>query len=294
MRISTTYQFDSYQSAIDAANQRMADSQQALLTGKRINTPSDDPYGTTSVLKMQSLQASITQYTSNLQTAKGTLSTSDGALNDVGTLLNSAYTIALSGANAPTDSAGMQGLAAQITSLQARLVDLANTQGPGGQYIFGGQKNTTQAFTVTGNTLTFNGDTNSIKSEVGPNEQITSTTDASTLFTTAYSQLEALKNNLVSGNTTALSNVSVSDMTNSYQATQILRGDIGSRLQTVAAMTSQNARRSDDLTSNISSVQDVDAAAAISKYQAAMTAYQGALSVANAGMHLSLMDFLKV
>jgi hypothetical protein len=35
-------------------------------------------------------------------------------------------------------------------------------------------------------------------------------------------------------------------------------------------------------------------AKAISDYQLAQTAYQAALSVANQGFHLSLMDYLKV
>jgi len=294
MRISTTYQYDSYTNAIDTANKRVSDTQQQLLTGKRINKPSDDPYGATAVIKMQSLQAGLAQYAVNLQTAKGTLSESDAALGDVGTLLNSAYTLALSGANAATDPTAMQGLVSQVTAIQARLVQLANSQGPGGQYIFGGQKNSTVPYTAAGGVLTFNGDTNQIAVEVGPNDKINSTTDASTAFTTAYARLETLKNNLLSGNLPALSAVSVADMTNSNQDIQELRGDVGTKLQSIADLTSQNGRRTDDLTGQISNLADADASVAITKYQSALTAYQTALSVANSGLHLSLMDYLKV
>ncbi len=294
MRISTTYQYDSYTHAIDLANQRVTDTQQQLLTGKRINKPSDDPYGTTAVIKMQSLQAGLAQYATNLQTAKGTLGESDSALGEAGTLLNSAYTIALSGANAATDPSAMQGLVAQVTAIQSRLVQLANTQGSGGQYIFAGQKNNVVPYTAAGGVLTFNGDTNQIQVEVGPNDQLKSTTDASNEFTTAYGQLETLKNNLLSGNLTALSSVSVADMSNSAQAVQELRGDVGTRLQSVSDLTSQNGRRTDDLTTQISNLADADASVAITKYQSALTAYQAALSVANSGLHLSLMDYLKI
>lgn len=294
MRISTTYQYDSYTNAINAANQRVTQTQQDLLTGKRINKPSDDPYGATAVIKMQSIQAGLKQYDSNLVTAKGTLTNTDSALSDTGTLLNSAYTIALSGANAATDPSALPGLASQITAIQTRLVQLANTQGSNGNYIFAGQKNNAVPYTANAGVLTFNGDTNSIPVEVGPNDKMVSTTDASSVFTTAYAQLENLKNNLLSGNAQALSTTSVADMTNSSQAVQSLRGDVGTRLQAVADLTSQNGRREDELTTQISGLADTDTSAAITNYQSALTAYQAALSVANSGLHLSLMDYLKV
>lgn len=294
MRISTSYQFSSYTGAMDLANEKLFTAQQQAATGLRINTLSDDPSGVSSVLTMQSLQNGLNQYKSNLNTAKGVLSFSDSALSDTSSLLNQAYSIALQGANAATDQSAMQSLASQVGQLQTRLVQLANSQGPAGQYLFAGQKNDAAPYAVNTNTLSYNGDSNQIAVQVGPGDSISSTVDASTLFTTIYSQLETLKNNLASGNTTALSSVSVADMQGSIANVNLARGDIGSRLQTINNLTNQNVQRSTDLSTNISNIRDVDAATAITQYQAALTAYQAALSVANSGLHMSLMDYLKL
>lgn len=293
MRISSYYQYQSYTDAIDLASQNLQTAQQAVSTGKKLNAPGDDPYAVTSVLKMQSLVAGLNQYNKNLQMAKGTLGTSEDALGEASTLFNQAYTIALSGANASTDQAGLQAMASQISQLQTRLLQLANAQGPSGQYVFAGQKNNAVPFTAAAGTLTFSGDTNAMQLEAGPNETIASTVDASTTFQTAYAQLETLKNNLLSGNSTAISTTSVADMQNAIQSVNQLRSSIGSTLQTVSDLTAQNTRRGDDFTASISNLQDVDSADAITRYQTAMNAYQAALTVANAGFHLSVMDYLK-
>ena len=97
MRVSTPYQYDSLTNAINVANERMYTAQMAVSTGKSINKPSDNPFGTTSVLTMSSLRAGINQYNTNLNLAKGVLSYTDNALNEVATIANSAYTLADSG-----------------------------------------------------------------------------------------------------------------------------------------------------------------------------------------------------
>lgn len=294
MRVSTFYQYDSFTNAIDQAAQSLSDAQQQVSSGKKLNQPSDDPFATTSVLQMSSLVNGLTQYSKNLTTAKGSLGVSENALSEASSLINQAYTLALSGANASTDQAGLQAMANQIQGIETRLVQLANSQGASGQYVFGGQKNSATPFTVAGGAFTFNGDTNMINVEGGPNTVISSTVDASAAFTTIYSQLETLRNNLLSGNTNALSGTSVTDMQNAQQSLNAIRGDIGSKLQTISDLTSQNSRRSDDFNASISNLRDIDATDAIAKYQSALTAYQAALTVANAGFHLSVMDYLKL
>jgi flagellar hook-associated protein 3 FlgL len=294
MRISTAYQFDAYTQSITTANESMFDAQNQVITGRRINKPSDDPFGMTSVLNMQALKSNLTQYTTNLNSAKSLLSYSDHALSDVTSLANQAYTLALNGANAATDQTGRNGMAQQITSIQQQILNLANTTGPSGQFIFGGQKNNTQPYAAVNGALVYSGDTNSINAEVGPQQTIATNVNASATLQNLYAQLESLKNNLTGGNTSAISGVDVANLQASITTVNQMRGDVGARLQSISNLVASNTRRSDELVGNISNVQDVDMASAISKYQSAQTAYQAALSVANQGFHLSLMDFLKI
>src|SRR5882757_3057267 len=128
MRISTNYQYSSYQYNLQNADQQLVTLTQQLSTGKRLNDPSDDPVGLGQAISLHSLQAGIQQYMGNLNTAKGALGTVDNTASSISSLMNSAYSIAVQGASSTTDQAGRAALASQISSLQQQLVSLANTQ----------------------------------------------------------------------------------------------------------------------------------------------------------------------
>src|SRR4051812_38051448 len=136
MRISTGYQFDTYSNDIRATQERMFQYQQQVSTGKQLNQPSDDPLGTSRVLSMRALRTGIGQYQANLSTAKGNLGYSESALSDANGVMQRAYQLAVSGASSSMDQTGRNGMAAEITSLQKRLVDLANSRGPNGAFLF--------------------------------------------------------------------------------------------------------------------------------------------------------------
>src|SRR5690349_16783621 len=99
MRISTSYQFETYARGIDTASKRVFDAQTQVETGKKLTKPSDDPYGTSNAINMTSLKSGLSQYMSNLTTAKGTLDYTESSLSDVTDLLNQANQLALQGAN---------------------------------------------------------------------------------------------------------------------------------------------------------------------------------------------------
>ncbi len=292
MRISTNYQFNSYTQGIDGAAQRVFEAQMRVQSGKRITKPSDDPVGTTSSLAMRAAQTSIQQYSKNLTTAKGTLGYSETSLSDANDLLTQGYQIAVQGANSSNSQEARSALAQEVTSLQNRLVDMANAQGPKGDYLFAGQKTDAKPFTVTGNTLTYNGDGNNVVVETGANSSMVTNTQGSPTFSDAYDRLESLKQNLLNG---SIGSISANDIGNLQKSRDLMtqeRGVIGTKMQALQDLDTQNTRRIDDLTSGISDIEDVDMSQAITDYNLANTAYQAALTVASQGTKLSLMNFI--
>ncbi len=291
MRISTAYQFDTYNRAVNDSHTKMTEAQNRVLTGKKLNTASDDPYGTTLVLGINSLESGVQQYQSNLTLAKNTLSTTESSLGDMTQLLNNGYQIALSGANDATTQDGRNGMAAQVTELQRRLLDLANTKGTNG-YIFAGQKTNAAPFTATGGTVTYNGDSNSQIVEADGNTTMAISSPAMPMIKDAYDRLETLRQNLLNGSTSKLSAVSVADLQSSSTAVTQERGNVGAKLQTIQAFQDQHTRRLDDLKTRASDIQDIDISTAITDYQSAATAYQAALQVTSSGFKSSLMDYI--
>jgi flagellar hook-associated protein 3 FlgL len=293
MRISTGYQYETFRRDISLSEERLANLSQQLATGKRINQPSDDPVGIGRSINMHSLRAGMDQYRQNLNTAKGALGTADNTLSDLTDIVNQAYQTAVTGASSTMDQTGRTAMAAQITSLQSRLIDLGNSKGPDGGYMFAGQKTQTKPYTLVGGTLVFNGDTNPIHVETGPGENLQTSVPGEPMISDLYNRLETLKNDLNGGQVGAISGVDIANVQSSLTKVSTARGDIGARMQTVQDLTSQWERRSDELTKSISDVEDVDMSAAVVQYQQANQAYTAALTVAGQGFRLSLMDFIK-
>jgi flagellar hook-associated protein 3 FlgL len=293
MRVSTNYIFQSSSTAIQNAQQTEVALQQEISTGKRINQPSDDPYGLSQALTLTSLNKSLSQYNSNLTYAQQFLNESNNALTSVNSMVGQAYQLAVTAANSTTDQSARQGMVTQVTQMQQQLVALANTQGSNGEYIFAGQKTQAAPFAVNANALVYSGDTNNINVEVGPSQTMAVNTQAGTMLSNLYNQLEAFKNDLSSGNVGAISDVDITNLQNSQTAVLQAQGAIGGNLQQVTTLTSANTLRSNDLTTQLSNLTDANIAQVASQYQSAQTVYQAAITMAAQVSSLSLASYLQ-
>lgn len=292
MRVSTAHQYENYSRQVQMAQARHLEAQRRVVTGKKLEVMADDPFNGGIVLRMSAVRQASDQYRSNLQTAKGWLGFSESALGDIGGIMTQAYQRAIQAANGITDQAAREGMAREVEDMQRRLVDLANSKGPGGQYLFAGQRTETKPYTITLTTLAYNGDDKQIVVETGPGETQVINTPGGALFLDAYAALESLKTHLRGGDISAISGVDLQQLKTSMNQLATARGDAGFRLQHVTDLDGQHARRIDELTAGISNLEDVDLAKAATDLQLAATAYQAALQVAARGFSLSLMDFL--
>jgi len=293
MRVSTSYQWGSYSKNIAAAQARYIETQNQISSGKRVTKPSDDPVGTSAIVNMRSLQSAAERYEKNLQHGYAYLGFAENSLSEADTLMKRAYEFSVRGANAATDQSGREAMVRELTTIQNRLVEIANTRGPQNQYIFSGQKTDTAPISGSPGSYTFNGDTNAVVVESGPNDTIQINSNASSIFMTALSDIETLKNNLTSGNTGAISGVSITAMQDGMKAFQMERGAIGARMSQADALKGDYSRRQEEFTSYISDIEEVDMAEAIVQYRLSETAYQAALNVASQGFRLSLMDYIQ-
>ena len=68
MRIATGHIYNIANNSMADANQVIIKTQQQISTGKRIQTPSDDPVASTKILSLNNELESITQYNNNINT----------------------------------------------------------------------------------------------------------------------------------------------------------------------------------------------------------------------------------
>ncbi len=294
MRISTSFQYDNSINRVRESQARMFALQNQVMTGKRFTNASEDPLGTSHVMTATSYKNRIEQLQKNLTSAKEYLGNSEVVMGEVSSLLRSAYAMAIQGASAAVDTDARAAMSQEIELMQRRMVELANTQGSQGQYIFAGHLANTKPFANSPPNINFLGDQNAILVEIRPAEvMVVNLTGARDLFTDAYNAMERMQNNMLSGNINLLSSESIPELQRSLNQFTTTRGDLGAKVKSLDEVAAQNTRRLDDLTEDISDISEVDLASALTKYQEAETAYTASLQMTSRGFQLSLMDFLR-
>lgn len=126
---------------------RIAQLTNQIASERRINTPSDDPSGAAKVLGTRSTLSNIAQYTTNIAVSDLWLTNSGSAIQSIKETLDSVYSDLEQGAT-DTNAAQRGILAASVTEAFQSLLQFANQGKIGDSYIFGGQKVTTQPFSM--------------------------------------------------------------------------------------------------------------------------------------------------
>jgi len=112
---------------------------------KRVNKPSDDPTGSATILNLRSTLDSYTQYSDNVSTAQGWLSSSDSTLTSVSTLLTKLKGLAEQAATGTMTADNRTQVAYEARQIYQQLVALANTKYQD-KSIYAGQNTDENAF----------------------------------------------------------------------------------------------------------------------------------------------------
>jgi len=113
---------------------------------KRVNKPSDDPTGSATILNLRTTLNSYTQYSTNVSTAQGWLSSSDSTLTSVSTLLTKLKGLAEQAATGTMTADNRTQVAYEARQIYEQLVALANTKYQD-KSIYAGQDTDSDAFT---------------------------------------------------------------------------------------------------------------------------------------------------
>jgi flagellar hook-associated protein 3 FlgL len=292
-RIGFNYRFDSASDNIGRAEQNLFLAQQRLSTGKKFTRSSEDPLGGGMVVRSQRVLDRVIQFKENLTQAKGAFGVADNALGEITPMLKRASQLAVQGANGTLDQTQRDAIKQEVSNLKAQIVKLSNSQDAKGNYLFAGQQTETKPYTVVNDALVFNGDNLPINSEVRTGEYMrTNAEGTDSAFQDIFTALTSLEDHLAAGQGQLISNYDLDAIKNASDSFNAIRGQIGSKMQTVESELGMNQSRQDDLKKSISDVQEIDLAEAMVDYQKSETAYTAALQTATRGPSLSLLDFM--
>ncbi|WP_312468137.1 flagellar hook-associated protein FlgL [Pseudescherichia sp.] len=143
MRVSTQQSYTSMTSSFTELSGRLEHVITQMATGQRVILPSDDPIAATRINQLNSQQAAITQYQSNINAVSGTLSQQESLLDGINNSMLAIRDDLLQAANGTTTPESLANLGQEIASLTQSMMASLNYQDGQGHYLFGGTKNDT-------------------------------------------------------------------------------------------------------------------------------------------------------
>jgi len=137
MKVATRTIYDNIAANLFKSAQKLQSLNENASSGKRINQPSDDPVGATTVLDIQTVLGALAQYKTNINGANSQLKASESVMTSVNDLLTTAKELAAQMANETYSAQDRRGAASQVENLTEEIRQLANTQ-LNGSYLFSG------------------------------------------------------------------------------------------------------------------------------------------------------------
>jgi flagellar hook-associated protein 3 FlgL len=144
--------------ALNQLESNIATTQNGISTGLSFSTASQNPVGAGLVSGYNQVLEQSQQFTSNGQSAQGSLNIEDNALTQVQNQLQSLRDLALEANNATESGANLGAIATQVQQIQQSLLSIANTQDGSGNYIFAGYSTQSQPFALTATGASYSGD----------------------------------------------------------------------------------------------------------------------------------------
>lgn len=273
---------------------QLATSQNRLSSGKQILKPSDDPFGTARALSYRAELAQNTQYQTNINNATSWQNATDSALGDISNLEQRARDLVVQGATDSTGDTGRQSIAAEIDQIIEGIKSTANTQ-YAGRYIFSGTATTTAPYTSNG-ADTYNGDTSSILSEIGPSVQVPINVNGQSVIGDDQSGLLAtlrqVSTDLKTGNTANLQTTDLQALDTEGDNITNVRASVGATTNRLSTALSRLQQLAQSTTQLLSNTEDADMAQTMVDLSQQQAVYQAALKAGADIVQPTLMDFL--
>lgn len=146
MRLSTSAIFDLKVQDLLSQQAALSKTQSQIATGKRVQTPADDPVAAAQLHELARARAQEEQFGKNSIIVSGRLQTEEQALADAHTLLQRVRELVLQSNTASLNESDRQSIATELKARSEELLSIANRKDAIGEYLFSGYSTGTQPF----------------------------------------------------------------------------------------------------------------------------------------------------
>ena len=277
---------------------RLDTTQQQLSSGKKINQPSDDPYGTSQAMGLNGQLSALNDYTNNITDGTAWTQQATTSLGDIDSMVQRVRELVVQASNGTYTQSDLNASAAEVNQLIDAIKQEANAS-YNGQYIFSGTSTGTAPY-QTGSTDTYQGGTGNVNRLIGPNTTISVNTNISNLLGNGQASndgglldtLRTVVSDMQSGNIGAIGGSDLKNLDANFGTLTQMEANVGaiSNRLTLASTRIQQLQNSD--TAALSNVQDADMATVAINFSTEQAAYQAALKAGANIVQSSLLDFL--
>ncbi len=290
MRITDAISSRNILEDIAMLNERLERASEQAASGKKLLHLHDSPSASAEMLQIGQQLSQIDQYQTNAENGGLFLNVTESTLNSLYNLVTSVFTRGSAAANSDNDANTLAALAGEIRSQRDQMFSLANTQVKG-RYLFAGANVTAPAYTAAGDTITYQGDEEVNKIDIGSGLQISENIPGSSVFDQVFASVTALLTAVESGDQSAI-RAALGQFSGALGTLNQVRSRLGVDLGKLeSAATSRQ-----DLQSSIKARQSVisaaDMAEAITDINRTQTALEAAMNIGALVGQKSLMDYL--
>jgi flagellar hook-associated protein 3 FlgL len=311
MRVSSASFGDSFIYQTTLLQNQQNTLQSEATTGLAFTQAGQNPAGMSQALELQSDSSANTQYQNNITQLQDSATTSYNALNGLQTLISQANTIA-AGVSGTSGQQTLTSDATEVAGLIQQALQLANTQGSSGNYIFAGTDSSQQPFVastdangnVTG--VTYQGNTTLAESEIAPGVTVSAQTLGANTTGTGprglitdsrygadlFNHLISLQRDLSSGNVSAVTTIDRQNLQNDENNIAYQVGSNGVVQSELTNTNSVESQQGTNLTTQMSNLTSANLATTLTQLQQVQTSYQAALESGVQVMQTSLLDYL--
>ncbi|HTA13503.1 MAG TPA: flagellar hook-associated protein FlgL [Solirubrobacteraceae bacterium] len=286
---------------INSALGSLERSSNELSSGRSILEPSDNPYGASRAIDLQSQLDGLTSYTNSAQDGISWESTATGAMSNMSNLAERARELLVQSSNGVYNQGDRNNIAAEIEQLAQTIKQDANTQ-YAGQYVFSGTATDTAPY-LQGENDAYQGNAEAVTRVIGPNASVTVNTNISSLLGNGMASgdgklldvLGTIAQHLRGGTTEDLQALSSTDLKNldgNIETLTQLQANAGSATDQLQMAVSRIEGLQVTITQTLSNTEDVDFAKASIDYSNEQAAYDAALRAGANIVQESLLNFL--
>ena len=309
MKISTQLLFGRAAEQMSLVQNKMAETQAQLSQGKQLIKPSDAPDQAAVIQRMKSVMSRQESFHTSLSTLNSRLQNEDTTLKSATNLLVRAKEIAVQSANDTLAPVNRKALAAEMQGVRDQLLSLANAKDDNGNFLFSGSRSDKPAFGSPGpgQTPIYQGDQTRMTVMVGDQRTIPINRTGTDAFVSIsrtnpntnkqegvgfFKVMDDLVAGINNSNGAAMQR-GVVEMTSLLNGLSLAHADIGTDMNVVEQQTSVIEDNILNLKANLSNVEDLDYATAITKMNQQMLSLQAAQSSFSKMAELTLFNYLK-